>query len=75
MKLESYFTTLGSQEEQTQLDIIANNIANSNTTGYKKDTSVSAPLLGDVEHTDMSQGPLRQTGNNLDIALIREAAF
>ncbi|MGC8490253.1 MAG: flagellar hook-basal body protein [Syntrophobacteraceae bacterium] len=69
MKLESYFASIGSQEEQTQLDIIANNIANSNSPGYKKDTLSFNALLGQVESTDMSQGPIRQTGNNLDIAL------
>ena len=69
MKLESYFATTGSQEEQIQLDIIANNIANSNSPGYKKDTLSFSSVLGEVGHIDMSQGPIRQTGNNLDVAL------
>lgn len=69
MKLESYFAVAGSQAEQTQLDIIANNIANANTAGYKKDTLSFSALLGEAEHTDMSQGPIRSTGNKLDIAL------
>ncbi|MDR3570030.1 MAG: flagellar basal-body rod protein FlgF [Syntrophobacteraceae bacterium] len=69
MKLESYLATTGSQYEQSQLDIISNNIANSNTPGYKKDTLSFSTVLGEVAHIDMSQGPTRQTGNNLDIAL------
>jgi flagellar basal-body rod protein FlgG len=69
MKLQSYFAAAGSQAEQTQLDIIANNIANSNTAGYKKDTLYFSSLLADSEKTDMSQGQIRQTGNNLDVAL------
>ncbi|MGC9195539.1 MAG: flagellar hook-basal body protein [Syntrophobacteraceae bacterium] len=69
MKLQSYFAAAGSQAEQTQLDIIANNIANSNTAGYKKDTLYFSSLLGESEKTDMSQGQIRQTGSNLDVAL------
>jgi flagellar basal-body rod protein FlgG len=69
MKLESYFATTGSQNEQSQLDIISNNLANSNSPGYKKDTLSFSTVLGQVAHIDMSQGPIRQTANNLDIAL------
>ncbi len=69
MKLESYFTTLGSLEEQKRLDIISNNIANSNSPGFKKDSIHFSDVLGEVTYTSMSQGPIRQTGNNLDIAL------
>lgn len=69
MKLESYFTAVGSQQEQTQLDIIANNLANSNSPGYKKDTLTFNSVLGEVFHTDMSQGPITDTGDKLDVAL------
>lgn len=69
MKLESYLTAVGSEQAQTQLDIIANNVANSNTPGYKKDTLSFNTILGQVERTDMSQGPIRRTGDDLDIAL------
>ena len=69
MKLESYFTTLGSLEEQNRLDIIANNIANSNSPGFKKDALHFSDVLGEVTYTSMSQGPIHETGNKLDIAL------
>ncbi len=69
MKLDSYFAAAGSQAEQTRLDIIANNVANSNTPGYKKDLLSFNDLLGELEHTDMSQGAIRPTGNKLDVAL------
>jgi flagellar basal-body rod protein FlgG len=69
MKLESYFTTLGSLEEQKRLDIIANNIANANSPGFKKDSVHFSDVLGEVSYTSMSQGPIHQTGNDLDIAL------
>lgn len=69
MKLESYFTTLGSLEEQKRLDIISNNIANSNSPGFKKDNIHFSDVLGEVSYTSMSQGPIHETGNNLDVAL------
>ncbi len=69
MKLESYFTTIGSLEEQKRLDTISNNIANANSPGYKKDSIHFSDVLGEVSYTSMSQGPIHQTGNTLDIAL------
>jgi flagellar basal-body rod protein FlgG len=69
MKLEAYFPTLGSLEEQRKLDIISNNVANSNSPGFKKDSVNFSSVLGDVFFTSMSQGPIRQTGEKLDIAL------
>jgi flagellar basal-body rod protein FlgF len=69
MKLDSYFATLGSLEEQKRLDIISNNIANSNSPGYKKDGLHFSDVLGEVSYTSMSQGPIRETGHMLDIAI------
>ena len=69
MKLESYYSTLGSMEEQKRLDIISNNIANTNSPGYKKDSIQFSDVLGEVTYTSMAQGPIRETGQNLDIAL------
>ena len=69
MKLESYFATLGSLEEQRRLDIISNNIANSNSPGFKKDSIHFSDVLGEVSYTSMAQGPIRETGDKLDIAL------
>ena len=69
MKLESYYSTLGSMEEQKRLDIISNNIANTNSPGYKKDSIQFSDVLGEVTYTNMAQGPIRETGENLDVAL------
>ena len=69
MKLESYYSTLGSMEEQKRLDIISNNIANTNSPGYKKDSIQFSDVLGEVTYTNMAQGPIRETGQKLDVAL------
>jgi flagellar basal-body rod protein FlgF len=72
-----------------ELEVVSNNIANLNTTGFKADTAIfeeflmpraSADQFGHSDRKlsfvqdrstwhDHSQGPLRQTGNPLDIAI------
>jgi flagellar basal-body rod protein FlgF len=74
---------------QRELDVIANNIANLNTTGFKADGSVFQEYLMPVARSDsfagadrrlsfvldratwtnLSQGPVQQTGNPLDVAI------
>ncbi len=72
-----------------ELEVVSNNIANINTTGFKADTAIFEEFLmprasadqfghGDRKISfvqdsstwhDLGQGPLRQTGNPLDIAI------
>ena len=74
---------------QRELDVVANNVANLNTTGYKADNVVFHEHLMPVARAnqfrpgdrqisfvqdratwlDLSQGPVQQTGNPLDIAV------
>jgi flagellar basal-body rod protein FlgF len=74
---------------QRELDVIANNIANINTTGFKAEGVVFQEHLMPVARAnqfnagdrqlsfvqdratwhDLSQGPLQQTGNPLDVAI------
>lgn len=78
-----------------ELDVVSNNIANINTTGFKVDTAVFEEFLmpgarhDDFAHGDrkmsfvqdrstwhdMSQGPIRQTGNPFDVAIDGKAFF
>jgi flagellar basal-body rod protein FlgF len=66
-----YDLTDGALTQDLRFDTVANNMANSNTTGFKKDIiSFSQTLdMQSTSKTDFSQGPMRYTGNNLDIAL------
>ena len=63
------------------IDIVANNVANANTTGFKReaiqfDTLMSHPPQGKTiqfvtdraTYRDASTGPITPTGNQLDIA-------
>ncbi|RMH60986.1 MAG: flagellar basal-body rod protein FlgF [Calditrichaeota bacterium] len=63
-------------------NIVANNLSNVNTTGYKKDNYFATTLDEKLdqynkleEYTDFSQGDLRQTGNPLDVALSGRGYF
>lgn len=76
-----------------EMDVVANNIANINTTGYKADAAVFEEFLAPLANHghfpggdrrlsyvhdratwhDFKQGPLRQTGNALDVAIEGDA--
>ncbi len=78
---------------ERQFDVVANNIANLNTTGFKYSASVFAEFLGPSArdrtfgNTDaqvhfvldrtafrnMGQGPIQQTGNPFDVAIVGDA--
>ena len=62
-------------------DIVANNMANISTTGFKRDATFTdwfIESLNDVgaqRYTDFAQGELRQTDNPLDLALASRGFF
>ncbi len=75
--------------QQRRLDIAANNLANLNTVGFKKDKiffhelakALADPAEGDANRTpgiteiDFAQGTFRQTDNPLDVAIVGEGFF
>jgi flagellar basal-body rod protein FlgF len=104
-----YTALSGAKAQSLRLDTIANNLANVNTTGFKKDQQVFKEYLTSNEkdpevmkvpripasvesfydmqggdksfvdtagtYTDFSQGSIKSTGNNLDIALDGKGFF
>ena len=76
---------------ERELDVVANNIANMNTTGYKADGSLFEEYLSSNARSDgsgrvsfvrdrglwhdMSQGPIDRTGNPLDVAIDGKGFF
>lgn len=85
-----YISKAGMLPRQRQLDIVANNLANMNTVGYKKDQVFIRHLLDSVQavtnenemvltrdeaQTDFSPGSLFETGNPLDLAIVGEGFF
>jgi flagellar basal-body rod protein FlgF len=75
----------------TRLEIVANNLANTNTVGFKRDNLFSQMLTdaqvkeaqagGDLsgtlarQYSDFSEGSIQQTGNPLDMAIQGEGFF
>ena len=97
-----YTAVAGSLTREKQLEVLTNNLANTNTTGFKADKvlfqgALTQAIVGEVQiteqmptvvtsidplhnrhipqqphittYTDFSQGALRETGNQLDLAL------
>jgi len=69
MRTGSYAATVGAMEQQKRLDIIANNISNANSPGYKKDGVLFSNFLDQASYTNRTQGSVRETANKTDIAL------
>lgn len=83
MDTSTYIALSGQDARQREMDVLANNIANLSTPGFKgeqmmfheylstpsgsSDPSSYVSIVGNAR--DMSQGPLTHTGNPLDIAL------
>lgn len=82
MDNSTYIALSGQNARQQQMDVLANNIANLSTPGFKgeemmfhefltgasgSDPSSYVNITGNAR--DMSQGPLTHTGNSLDLAL------
>src|SRR4029078_6997426 len=61
-----YSASAGMQSQQTNLDVIANNLANVNTTGYKKSKAEFQDLL---YQTTRSAGAEQGNGNQLPTSL------
>ncbi len=70
-----------------QMDVIAQNIANANTTAYKEERVVFSTFLQEIDGqelafvddfavvVDMSEGPFTATGNPLDVAIQGDGYF
>src|SRR5476649_1127191 len=45
-----YTAATGMEAQQTQMDVIANNLANASTTGFKRERAEFSDLLSDTTH-------------------------
>jgi len=75
MKLGYYAPALGAILEEKRLDVIANNIANANTPGFKKENARFTDFLFEETHTIFDQGTIRTTSSPLDLAIIGKGFF
>jgi flagellar basal-body rod protein FlgG len=75
MILEMTRPVQGGLRQERKLEAVSNNLANADTTGFKRDTiSFDAKFKAQL-NKDFSQGPILTTGNPLDIALSGEGFF
>lgn len=87
---EGFYAALsGGVAQERRLEILANNLANINTAGYKKDVLSFKSVLGTAENalgntdyvdvasfrTDFSQGGVIHTGNPLDLTIRGDGFF
>lgn len=61
--------------QQQNMDILSNNLANVNTTGFKADRLVFNDLLDRQVKSSYTQGPLNYTQNPLDVAIGGDGFF
>ncbi|MBP8646669.1 MAG: flagellar hook basal-body protein [Syntrophobacteraceae bacterium] len=72
MRIGIYGAALGAMQQEKAMDVLANNLANAATPGFKKETVHFVDAIRQSTHTQMSQGRLQTTGNPLDIAVVGE---
>lgn len=73
----SYNLIDGSLTQQLRFETVANNMANINTNGFKKNIiSFNQALeMNSISKIDLTQGPVQYTGNELDVALDSKGFF
>ncbi len=65
----------GGLRQNLKLELISNNLANANTTGYKKDLISFDNMFKAQLTTDHSQGGIKTSNNKLDLALQGDGFF
>ena len=65
----------GAVLEQRNMDILANNLANVNTPGFKGDRLIFNDIMTQQVQTDFQQGSLKLTNNVLDVAIQGDGFF
>lgn len=65
----------GGLRQERKLEMIANHLANVDTSGFKTDMVTFDQMLQSEMGIDFSPGPLKSTGNALDVALGEDGFF
>ncbi len=69
MRIGFYSAALGSLQQAKRLEVIANNLANVGTAGFKRDSVHFRDYMMENTYPRLEQGRIAQTGNPADIAL------
>lgn len=69
MNVGYFYAVRGAVKQEQRMGTISHNLANVNTTGFKQDKVRFSDFIINAVGTDFSQGPLRLTDRQLDVAL------
>jgi flagellar basal-body rod protein FlgF len=69
MNVGYFYAIRGAIKQDQRMDCIANNLANANTTGFKQDKVDFEDFLINSNKPDFTQGAVRQTDRELDVAI------
>jgi len=69
MRIGKSALVLGSLQQQKRLEVIANNIANASTAGYKRDDAHFSDFVFQTTYTHFGPGAIKSTENPLDVAI------
>ncbi|OQY13178.1 MAG: flagellar hook-basal body protein [Desulfobacteraceae bacterium 4572_19] len=75
MILEMTRPVQGGLRQERQFDVVANHLANIDTTGFKGDILSFDRMFKAQMNVDLTQGPVKETGGKLDMALEDEGFF
>ncbi len=75
MEVGYFYAVRGAIKQNQRMDSISNNLANANTVGFKQDKVSFEDYIINSVQTDFSQGPLKVTGRDLDVALQGKGFF
>jgi len=75
MRIGLYGAALDAIQHEKKMMVIANNLANANTTAFKKDAVHFSNFMAQNTYTKMDHGNLHRTDNPLDVALIGNGYF
>ena len=69
MRIGMFSAAMGSIQQEKSMDVIANNIANAATPGYKRSVVQFEDYMSQSSYTRLDQGRIRSTDNPLDISV------
>ena len=75
MLLELTRPVQGGLRQERKLEAVSNHLANADTAGFKRDIISFDKEFRARMNTDLTQGPLKQTGNKFDLAMTDEGFF
>ncbi len=75
MRIGHHAAIIGMRQQEKKLAVIANNLANVGTAGFKKENAHFSDYVYQTSYMSMEQGRVKTTGQPLDVALLGDGFF